>query len=329
MICHLTQPHNPRYYITNVLPNEYNPVAKAPKFKKYLEEVLPSEVERTRLQEHVGYILYPRNIFEVAVLLTGPPDTGKSTFIKILQALLGERNVTNITLQDLEMDRFALANLDEKLACIYADLPKITLRTSGFIKSIVSGDRQNAQHKHKPRFDFVPRVKLWFSANEPPLTYDTTDAFFKRWDIFEFKNQYPLGDPKRDNFLIDELTTFEELSGILNWALEGRQRLLSNRSFSGMKSIEERREIWLLGASSLYRFVKKCTEEKTNATIIKEDFQGEYADYCARNKLPVLSVKSVGSLLPNLVPSVRTCRVKVGDRQVYAWKGIEIVGFDS
>jgi len=317
-------PYNEKYYFTSKLPVTYDPEATSPKFNKYLEEVLPNTFERDRLQEHVGYLLYPRNNFEVNALLTGPADSGKSTFLKLLQALLGDENYVNITLQDLEIDKFALANLHQKYACVYADLQKITLETSGFIRAISSGDKISAQHKHKRRFDFVPRVKLWFSANEPPTTYDTSDAFFKRWDIFEFPNRFPLGHPNRNNFLINELTTPEELSGILNWALEGLKRLLSNGFFSGMSSIDVRREMWLFKANSLYRFVKTCVEDSYSQFVTKEDFYGTYSLYCQDNSLPVLSVKAVGSLLPRYIPSVRTYRPTINCRQVSAWKGISI-----
>lgn len=315
-----------KYFITSTLPVEYNPEAKCPKFLKFLEEILPNEIERGRLQEHVGYTLYPRNIFEIAVLLIGPEDSGKSTFLRVLTRLLGEENTSNIPLQDLIMDKFALAQLYGKYAVIYADIPRITLQSSGLIKAIITGDRQSGQHKYHDRFDFTPRAKLWFSANLPPPTRDTSNPFFKRWDIFEFPNQFKLGNPNRNDFLIDEITTPEELSGILNWALEGLQRVLINRWFSGMKSIELRRETWLLGASSLYRFVNSCVEEDPNWFETKENFYGAYTKYCKNNNLPILDIKTVGGQLPRILPDVRTSYPKIGDKQVRSWKGVRIIG---
>jgi hypothetical protein len=40
-----------------------------------------------------------------------------------------------------------------------------------------------------------------------------------------------MDDPKTDPYLVDKLTTEEELQGLLNWALEGLERLLMNKTF--------------------------------------------------------------------------------------------------
>ena len=316
-------PHSPKYYYVSTLPYNYDPETKCPIFEKYLKEVLPNEMDRLRLQEHMGYLLYGKNPFEIAVLLTGPEDSGKSTFMRIIELVLGKDNIVHIPLQELTTDRFAAARLVGKFACLFADLPSISIRTSGMIKALISGDGISVQDKFKIRHEADLRAKFWFSANTIPFTYDTENPFFKRWDIFTFPNQFPLGSPQRDNFLIDKIK--EERSGILNWMLEGLERLLMNKKFIEIKSIEERREIWLLGSSSLYKYVKTCVEVNKDLFVTKMDFYEFYVEWCAKNNLPILSTKTVGSQLPRLIPSVRTFYPKIGKKQVLAWKGINIV----
>jgi putative DNA primase/helicase len=316
-------PHDPKYYVISTLPYPYDPEAKCPTFEKYLKEVLPGEMDRLRLQEHMGYLLYGKNIFQIAVLLTGPPDSGKSTLLYLLKALLGKENVVHITLQDLITDRFASAQLDKKYACIFADLPRITLQTSGIISALITGDGVNTQNKFKSRREIDLRAKFWFSANQIPFTYDTSDKFFKRWDIFTFPNQFLRGDPRRDNHLIDKL--INERSGILNWMLEGLERLLANKNFINAKSIEEVREKWLLGSSSLYEFVKNCVEMNPALFETKENFYSAYVEYCAKHNLPILDIKVVGRQLPRILPGTRTSYPKIGKKQVMAWQGIHII----
>lgn len=319
--------HTPAMFFTGTLPVEYYPEQKCPKILEFLEEVLPNQIERMRLQEHVGYLLYRRYAFQIAVLLIGPEDSGKSTFLALLRRFLGEENISSVELQDLTNDRFAAAELYHKYANICADISKATLRHSGVFKMLTGGDLLDAQKKHRDRFRFVNYAKLWFSANEIPETSDKTNAFFKRWDFFEFPNQFKPGfsDPNK----IEEITTPEELSGFLNWALEGLWRLLQNKRFCDLKTLEQRKEIWLLGSSSLYKFIVNCVEEDTEWHETKEDFYSAYIRYCGNHSLSAVDKRVIGKELPRLLPEVREYYKREGGesgKQVKCWKGVKIVG---
>lgn len=316
--------HSPAMFFTGTLPVNYNPNAKFPKILKFLGEIIPNELERQRLQEHIGYLLYRKNIFQIAVLLIGPEDSGKSRLLEVLRRLLGKENVSSVELQDLGNDRFSAAELYKKFANVCADISKTTLRRSGKFKMLTGGDLIDAQKKYRNRFRFVNYAKLWFSANEIPETKDRTSAFFKRWDFFEFPNQFK-GIRCNPN-IIEEIVTPEELSRFLNWALEGLRRLLKNKKFSDLKTIEQRKEIWLLGSSSLYKYVRACIKEDPIFNETKEDFMEDYTKYCGRHGLSVLDKNVVSKELPRLIPSVRSFRPKIGKKQVKSWKGIRIVG---
>ena len=297
--------------------------AKCPKILKFVEDILPNMIDRMRLQEHVGYLLYRKYSFQIAVLLIGPEDSGKSRLLELLRKFLGEENVSSVELQDLSSDHFASAELYQKYANICADISKTTLRYSGVFKMLTGGDLIDAQRKHQQRFRFVNYAKLWFSANEIPDTSDKTNAFFKRWDFFELPNQFK-GINCNPN-VIDEISTPEELSGFLNWALEGLQRLLTNKKFTDIKTLEQRKEVWLLGSSSLYKFVKNCVvQEDFNET--KEDFYSAYTKYCQQHGLAAIDKRVVSRELPRLFPDVRDYYRRESGKQVWVWKGIRIVG---
>lgn len=123
-----------------------------------------------------------------------------------------------------------------------------------------------------------------------------------------------------------QIATPEELSGFLNWALEGLRRLLEKKKSTDLKTIEQRREIWLLGSSSLYKFVRACVEEDQKFYETKEDFYEAYVKYCGYHGLSTLDKNVVGKELPRLIPSVRSYKPKIDDKQTYCWKGIRIVG---
>ena len=55
------------------------------------------------------------------------------------------------------------------------------------------------------------------------------------------------------------------------------------------------------------------------------EFYEAYAKYCGHHDLSVLDKNVVGKELPRLIPSVRSYKPKIDDKQVYCWKGIKII----
>ena len=119
------------------------------------------------------------------------------------------------------------------------------------------------------------------------------------------------------------LTTEEELSGLLNLALEGLKRLLERGDFSRSLSTEEAREQYIKMSDSLAAFVQECVEEAPDAWISKDEFYAAYTAYCRQNKLPIISKGVVGRRLPQLC-RVESYRPKVAGVRITAWKGIRL-----
>jgi phage/plasmid-associated DNA primase len=101
---------------------------------------------------------------------------------------------------------------------------------------LVSGDSITAERKFEHPFSFRSYAKLIFSANEIPESDDKTDAFYRRWIIFRFDKKFQNGD--EDTKLINQLTTPEELSGLLNLALIALTQLIDEGGFHD-KDIEQ------------------------------------------------------------------------------------------
>src|SRR5208337_5133071 len=98
----------------------------------------------------------------------GDGSNGKSTLINLIKALIGLKNVSSRGLQELEMNRFAKADLYGKLANLYADLPDTALRSVGIFKMLTGGDPITAERKFQNPFKFISGAKLIFSCNKVP-----------------------------------------------------------------------------------------------------------------------------------------------------------------
>ena len=69
---------------------------------KFLEDVFGEDHEgRDTLQEWFGYCLTPDTSLQKALLMLGPPRSGKGTIGKITRALLGDASVASLTVANL------------------------------------------------------------------------------------------------------------------------------------------------------------------------------------------------------------------------------------
>lgn len=300
-------PHALDFYTTFQVNAEYNPSAKCPHFKKFIAKSMDSD-DILIAQELLGYLLIPTTVAEKAFILYGPGRSGKSTFLKLIEFILGKEHYSSISMQDLA-DKFKPALLVDKLANIFADLPNKRLEDTGIFKAIVSGDTIVVQDKFGKPFPFNNKARLIFSCNELPANYiDRTDGFFRRLIILPFLNQVP--ESEIDPFLLSKLQG--EVEGIILWALAGLERLIKNKfqftkSDTTQKLLDEYRKesnnvIWFIEeycelipgekeySQSLYQFYKDKCEENGKQPISQMKFnksiENEYKGKIIRQEDP-------------------------------------------
>jgi putative DNA primase/helicase len=252
-------------------------------------------------------------------MLVGGGSNGKSTWLALNKTFLGQENVSGRGLHDLEDNRFAKADLHAKLANIYADLPDRSLQRTGTFKMLTGKDLITAERKFQNPFTFVNYAKLLFSANKVPEAQDDSDAFFRRWIVIVFANTFE-GD-KCDPHIIEKLTTDQELSGLLNLALQGLKRLLKKGEFSHSKTTQEVKEDYIRKASPLAAFVLDCLETDSDAFIAKKELYQVFTEYCRRNSLPTVTQETFYKNLPRHA-TVADHRPTIQGNRPYTFKGI-------
>ncbi|HYB07343.1 MAG TPA: phage/plasmid primase, P4 family [Nitrososphaerales archaeon] len=290
------EPLSPDFYSLSKLPVSYVPGQDCPAFKTFISEVLYNE-DIPVIQEWFGYCLHRGYPAQVAILFVGEGNNGKSTLISVLKSLLGFENISAVSLQELELNRFAKADLFGKLANLYADLPDSALKGVGTFKMLTGGDPIRGERKFMSSFPFVNRAKLTFSCNVVPEVYEDTTAFFRRWIIIQFPHQFD--GPRADKDLLKKLTTAEELSGVLNFALEGLRRLRSNGwTFSNSRSTEEVRLDYIRRSSPMKAFLMDCTSLKSDGVVGKKALFQAFVTYCSKMKLATVTSDTFYKNLP-------------------------------
>ena len=234
--------HTPDVLHTIRVPHAWKPGAQCPTIERYLTDVFTvdrdaADVEQLDVEamvafayELLGYVLLPVNPYRKAVLLLGPGGNGKSVFLALAQALVGEANCSAQSLQKLAEDRFAAAELHGMLANICGDLDARAIARTDLFKSVTGGDRISAERKYGQPFTFLPFALLMFSANEAPFVSDQSQAWFDRWVVIPFRRRFE-GTDACDPTLLSKVTTRAELEGLLVRAVEGLRQLMQRGHF--------------------------------------------------------------------------------------------------
>jgi putative DNA primase/helicase len=302
------EPHTPAYFTTVQLPVEYDPAALCPAFDNYLSTTFDADVHPL-IEELLGRCLIPDRRFETAVMLTGEGENGKSVFLDLVGYLLGEDNTSNVALQDLEENRFKAAQLYRKLANVFADLDARGLQTSSMFKTLTTGDPIDAERKFGQPFTFRSYAKLLFSANKIPPSRDKTHAFYRRWLIIPFTRTFDgVGNnPTPDKGLRDKLKG--ELSGIMNRALRGLERLATNDAFTQPQSVIEAKKAYIRSNDNVRVFVAECVIAEANETIVKKEFYEVYKNWCGSYGDRAVSEKALKDALKQIIPNLDECRL--------------------
>lgn len=317
------RPHNPDFLSTVHIPVTYDSQADCPRIKQFFREVLPGDDIPT-IEELFGYCLIPDYSFQKAFLLVGDGANGKSTLLRLLRAFVGKDNCANVPWHALELDRFAKSELEGKLVNIFADMPSKSLNQTGTFKMLTGGDDIGTEKKFKGYFSYQNFARLVFSANRPPKIYgEDSFAFWRRWTIIHFPNEFT--GARDDKRLLGKLIASHELSGLLNLAMAGLERLQAQQHFSNERPVDEVTEMYLRTSDPVYAFLQDCCDPETDSWIEKDQLYKAYVKYSEDNNLPAKKPNSFARALQNQTHiKVRSIRPRVGDTRITAWEGIKL-----
>jgi putative DNA primase/helicase len=313
------EPHRAEVLFLTQLNAEYDPNAEAEEWDEFLKKVTDEKYIPV-LQEFCGYCLLADCRFEKALAIVGPGGSGKSTFLEVIRSVLGDENTTGFSIQQLESERFARAELIGKLANIYNDLPYDYLEKSDIFKQLVSGDPIQVERKYRQPFLARIYAKLIFSANQLPPTRDMSSAFFRRWIIVPFPNPIEKPDPT----LKKKLTSNDRVRNyVLKWMIEGLKRLLE-KGFSYELSTEEIAEFYMEAADSVFAFIEEHIVEDPQSQVEKDELYHKYIDFCKTKGYPAASNVGFAMKLRRYL-NVTDKQIQKGGKRKRYWIGIRYV----
>lgn len=283
-------PPSPDLILTNRIEHNFNPAAYSELMDSTLNKLACQDKDiRALLEECVGYCFYRRNELGKAFILTGDKSNGKSTFLDVVAAILGEDNISTLDIKELG-DRFSTSMMFGKLANIADDIGDDFLQGTqvSVFKKVVTGNRIKAERKGQDPFEFAPYVKILASANEIPRMKDKTGAVLRRLVIIPFNATFSKDDPDYRPFIKYDLMQPEALEYMIALGMEGLKRVISNRAFTVPTLVQEQLDEYEESNNPIIAFLKdvELSELENEPT---SDVYRRYNLFCTENSLQAMS----------------------------------------
>jgi P4 family phage/plasmid primase-like protien len=310
------EPFSPDLFFRFKLPVAYDPDAECPRFKEILSEILEEDENKIKLiQEIFGYCLYKGMPAQKSFWIYGPTASGKTTlFNYILPAMLGRENVSSIDLFELEYRRFAVANLQGKLANIIGEPNPEELKKSTTFKKLTGGDIISSDRKNKSFIHFYNTAKLIIYANKYPNITDTGAAFWRRVIVVGFNHRFSEKTFKKD--IWKEVTEdTAEMSGVLRWSIEGLKRLKENNWTFTETEGDGKREFMRM-ANPIEGFINERTKVEIGSITSAQDLYDAYKDYCEEIETEIASERKFFQQIKQ-IPKVKSDRDTTGKKRIY------------
>lgn len=231
--------------IPNIIPHEWDETAECIDVDNVLLKMACGESDILEsLMEVIGVCMYRSSEFTQSAILLGEGSNGKSTYIRMIQALLGTDNISSLDMSMLGK-QFHTGQLAGKLANLGDDISNEFQRGDllSVFKKVVDGNRVYADVKGVEGFEFEPYATLVFSANEFPRLADYTDGMLRRIFPIEFNAKFSKTDADYDPRISRKITTEKACQRMAVLGVMGLHQVIENNGFTpnaaSSKRVEE------------------------------------------------------------------------------------------
>lgn len=325
---------NPERVFFNKVPITYNPKAICPNILTFFNDVLKHESDVPVILELFGFAMLKEYRYEKAFMFVGNGRNGKSKTIELLKRMLGIENCCSVPLSMITADSTSVCELFGKMVNLAGDLSNDSLKKTGMFKQTVGRDLISAKRKYLRDLPFINYAKHIFACNELPRVYDLSDGFWTKWVLLEFPYKFipqkefdelSEDDKKNkkilDTDIIEKITTPEEMSGLLNLALDSLDKLILQKDFSYSVGTSQIKNFWIRQSDSFTAFCMDMLVEDYNEKISQKLLRREYNHYCRKNKLKGCGDKLIKAVIEDRYGAVYSQNWE--DKQRY-WEGVKL-----
>ncbi len=272
------QQHKRAERLTKLSEVQFDPSATCPLWLAFLDRVFAGNQNLVGFTQRLfGYCLTGLLTEHIIVILYGTGANGKSTLLHILRSLAGDYahhcRPEVFTAKRNDSQGFEMVSLAGARVVTASETGSGRRLDEALVKEMTGGEPITCAPKYGEFFSFQPVFKPLLATNHKPEIRGADEGIWRRVLLLPFAVTIPEGE--RDGDLPRKLEG--ELSGILNWALDGVKEFLS----TGMGTPEEVRS-----ATADYRaeqdvLANWIQERCTLGSQESDEYAALYGDYIA------------------------------------------------
>jgi P4 family phage/plasmid primase-like protien len=277
-------PFNPSYQRRNKLAVPFDPSATCSLFLDTLMRQALDPDELDLLQRWCGLALIGENLAQRILMLIGTAGGGKGTFIRVLSGIIGQNNLASLRPQLLG-ERFELGRFLGRTLLYGADVPSNFLDQRGatVLKSLSGADPVTLEFKNSNESPcIICRFNVIVTCNSR-LTVrleGDVEAWRRRLVIIEYRK------PKPEKVIadLDRRILEGESSGVLNWMLEGLDKLRADNWQLVLTANQQATVNNLLLESEAHAvFARECLKLDSAKMLTLSDAYAAYVEFCTQH----------------------------------------------
>lgn len=275
-------PHSMMNKFTYQLPVRYDPEAPSEPICELLRDWVANNdgAYNALIQvpaQGLYQAMFPGVMFKKAYLLHGDAHAGKSTYLTLLDHIIGVDNQSSVSLHGLADDPFALSTMVGKIINRYDDLSSVGVGHMERFKTLTGYDKHEVNEKNKPRYLARIFATHVFTCNRTPEVTDVLsedNAFWERWEYITFPNSYPV-----DPTFYEKTFTDINISGFFNVVLKFILEIGQKKSLIVTSDSVEVKEAWTANSNLLSEFIQRNTIIVEKGSIPIGDLFGQYMKF--------------------------------------------------
>ena len=282
--------HDPKDFITKVSHINYDPDATCPRWNQFIDEVMVGRKNVGRyLQKAIGYSLSGDTSLECLFIMFGPTTrNGKTTTIETILRVMGEYGrsakpdmlATNYFRGQSNGSSDDVARLaGARFVGISEMEQKLTINAS-LTKQLTGNGSITARFLYEGYFEFHLQAKIFIDTNHLPNVTDRTLFESGRLKIIPFTRHFE--DHEQDKTLKTTLMQPENLSGILNWCIEG-YKLFKSEGLEEPEEVKTATEEYRVESDRTAQFMAQCLKKEKGSEIKACNVYNRYKDWCSEN----------------------------------------------
>lgn len=211
--------------ITTVAPD---PTCPTPRWDRFLQQTFNGQADLIEfVQRLAGYSSLGVVTRHILPFLIGPGGNGKSVFLDVLRALLGDYAATTpakFLMAGINQHETEIARLSGLRLVISSEVNEEDRFDEAKVKLLTGGDALTARFMHQNHFTFTPTHTLWLMGNHQPRVSSGGDSFWRRLRLVPFNYTVPKEERVEG---LDNLLVEEEGPGILAWVVAGATKAIA------------------------------------------------------------------------------------------------------